>query len=222
MDLLAAITYFGLPVIAAFSLLAYGAGCFAPVKFYQRPIERFWFAYITHVGPYHTIGNTFEEVLKKANVLKLQEELWDTRSCKSNANTPPMAAVYFDNPEKTAPDACRASVGLRLNSPLSAEQLSCVGLQQSEIPAVDVSLVCPWRLASGILHLPSIIVGVTRVYGTAKREWENLIPAGIQKNASDICSCLELYDGNDIRFCFPLTTAEILKWTGPPVGKKEQ
>ena len=119
---------------------------------------------------------------------------------------------------QTTPACCRASVGLRLKSKLSAEQLASAGLQQSEIPAIDAAMVCPWRLAWGPMHIPSIIVGVIRVYGAAKREWSAWAP---EDPAMESCTCIELYDGNDVLFCFPQVKGGILEWDGPSVDKKQ-
>ena len=213
-------------VPAVIALLAWGAGCFQPVKFRRSPMQPFWFAYIHHVGPYDKVGTSFDALVKKARELKLPDEQWDG---KASITSPPLAGIYFDNPDKTSPGRCRASIGLRLKSKLSAEQLASAGLQQSEIPAVDAAMVCPWRLAWGPMRLPSIIVGVTRVYGTAKREWSTLVHSkesamevrsGVQLDTPlsvqlDTPLSVELYDGHDVKFCFPLVKGGILKWDGP-------
>ena len=87
-------------VPALIALLAWGAGCFQPVKFRQSPLRTFYFAYMHHVGPYDKVGQTFEALVKKARALDLPDEQWDG---KASVASPPLAGVYFDNPDKVSP-----------------------------------------------------------------------------------------------------------------------
>jgi hypothetical protein len=181
-------------------------GLFINIDFDKRIFPSCEVFYKEYTGNYKNIGYEFQKIMPIINKFKLNRDYFN---CFGS---------YYDNPNITDPNKCRAIIGilmLRNNSQdnsLYQQQPEFLSyMQENNFKRGFISATLSLHTSFPNINMLSIFAAIYKVYGKFQQIMQNEDPVEYYELSNDdqICGSIEIYKPKTMEFYFPLKNKEI-------------